>query len=904
MYRSVTLCLLVLLGQQSHADDLSTWTKPAAPAVVAVAGGKAELAAPDWSFLRGKTNHDHVALEATCTILEPAKRLDYFGSSWNVWPSPTYPDQGYEVGLLLRASENSGYRVQLSHRYQCLTLTKYPDGGFVRSVPLKIELKKPLQVRAVVHGNQVIVAVEGVEKLRFRDDLLPLRKGQLGLGTSSQAKVAFENVRVTELTAIADLPADEHKPDLRVRKFHGDRPWVFDGDEPIVMLPTPESDTVNNVKLRPGYKPQLSWNSPWDISNQQVFKDGLSKNGPTTTSGGGDRVKAAWTARQLKDRFQTRSELTVSWNAKRGTYVYDIDSELEVLGQPFAFQYGYDFEHHTPLDPFRWQHLVVKRGGQLQRRPLAPFDPGVMEDVDQQQGLRLWYGRAGDHFVVAPAVEYDIPDPKKRKMHTAVCAAFYDTGVALAQETAPAGTKVKVRYRYAGYPAAEAKALFDRSVVWPEARVNPKKHFVFADAWPKLTFTKFVRLDEPWWGGRPFLSGHNAEPTYELEKHGTGFALRFPPLANAVAALPAPGPLTKGRYVVSALARVDNAHGPGGYLDVLAVNQASDNGYLRLAAKVLKEERHFIGAGTFGWKRVGFVTEVPSEAKAIGIGLGNAGTGDVSFAEIEVRPLKDGEQPGEGIALSAQGTSSSKALAGAIVDYRMQEGRGQHVYNYAAGRLDCLELANLDWVTDEGRPALKFADNRSDKATYPRGGTLERGYFHHPAYKDRDRLPVAIAGHHGGGNEYRALTVATWVKPAATMPTGHSGTPDIVGFGARRLKLSLQGTKAPYTLGTSMSYQDYLWSEVKLNADRWYHVAVTGQEENGKWRLKLYLDGKLVKEGVTQKATAPQLMPPSLVLGAELFYLHDAYYRGLIGRTLVFEKALKAEDVARLAAER
>src|SRR5262249_28074310 len=154
---------------------------------------------------------------------------------------------------------------------------------------------------------------------------------------------------------------------------------------------------------------------------------------------------------------------------------------------------------------------------------------------------------------------------------------------------------------------------------------------VFADAWPRLTFSKFVRLDEPWWGGRPFLGGHNAEPGYVLEKNtgvGSGFALRFPPLANAVASLPAPSPLPAGRYIVTALAKVDNAHGPGGHIDILATSGASENTYLRQTVKVLKEERHHIGSGTFDWKRVGFVTEVPSGAKAVGLGLGNAGTGD------------------------------------------------------------------------------------------------------------------------------------------------------------------------------------------------------------------------------------------------------------------------------------
>ena len=40
--------------------------------------------------------------------------------------------------------------------------------------------------------------------------------------------------------------------------------------------------------------------------------------------------------------------------------------------------------------------------------------------------------------------------------------------------------------------------------------------------------------------------------------------------------------------------------------------------------------------------------------------------------------------------------------------------------------------------------------------------------------------------------------------------------------------------------------------------------------------VKLYLDGELVHNGVTRKFEAPTTIPPSLILGAEIFYLHDA----------------------------
>ncbi|MBM4074311.1 MAG: hypothetical protein FJ267_01545, partial [Planctomycetes bacterium] len=126
---------------------------------------------------------------------------------------------------------------------------------------------------------------------------------------------------------------------------------------------------------------------------------------------------------------------------------------MEVLpGEPFHFRYGFDFEHHTPLDPFRWQYLIARRkSGELYHRPVYPIDPGPQYDLETYHGSRVWYGQHGDPVPVVPAVEYEIEadwhrDPKdltkllSRKLNTAVCAAFYDTGVSFEPETAAPGT--------------------------------------------------------------------------------------------------------------------------------------------------------------------------------------------------------------------------------------------------------------------------------------------------------------------------------------------------------------------------------------------------------------------------------------------------------------------------------
>jgi hypothetical protein len=138
-----------------------------------------------------------------------------------------------------------------------------------------------------------------------------------------------------------------------------------------------------------------------------------------------------------------------------------------------------------------------------------------------------------------------------------------------------------------------------------------------------------------------------------------------------------------------------------------------------------------------------------------------------------------------------------------------------------------LELANVDFVTDEARPALRFADNATGKARYPLVGNLDLTYLKHSGYKERDTLPVAVAGTHGGGFELKGFTLTAWIKPAPQMgKSDHGGLGDVLGVGARRLILSLYGQEAPYKLGARLNVNDrFTAEETRLEAGRWYHVA-------------------------------------------------------------------------------
>lgn len=908
----------------AQADDLAAWKpQPAEAKFATVADGKATLTAAPWSYLIAPAEQTNPEFAATVTIVEPAKQFGFFGSSWSAWPSAEFADQGYDAAVLIRAGEKNGYRVQLSHKYQDVALVKYPDGGYVQVVPCAIDVKKPIAIAVAAQGNEITVLVDGVEKLRYRDSFLPLTSGRIGIGTSSNAKVIFENVAVKSAGAIAASAAIPNpKRKFSVRTWLGGRQWIFDGNEPVLQLHY-EKDPSCFAKFKPGYKPMLTFDSHWGIENQGAFPEGKQKWTAPVVTGGGDTIEATWNARSLNDRFTTKSKMTVGFDADRGMYTYDMESELEVLpGAPFLFRYGFDFEHHTPLDPFRWQYLVAKRkGGELYHRPVYPIDPGPQYDLEPYHGLRMWYGRHLEPQHVAPAIEYsiapemnldptDATKPMVRKLDTAVCAAFYDTAVAFAQETSPPGTKVRVKYRYTAYPVAEAKQLFEHSKVYDMPTLDPKHHYIFADEWPKLTFKQVVPLSESWIYGRtPFMTAHNTRPNYELVVGcgaGGGNAMLLGPASFAKATLPLANPegkpLAKGRYLLTAIVDSQNAHGAGGRIELSLAQKKT--------GKPLTEVKHFIGNGTFGWTKQGFTIEVPEEGAVPTIAFGNSGTGAMRVAEVEFRKLNDGEAPPTEFAKGprTEPPTIAAAPAGAVADYRMEEGSGHHVLNYAAGApvgggtLGHLDIANLDWVVDSGRPALRFADNTTGRKDYRRDSLLYRYYLGMKGYNYNDTVPVAVTGHHGGGAPIKGLTVAAWIKPAASLGnTTHKGRGDIIGFGARRFILSLLNETAPYQLAAFINVNDQIKAETKLEADRWYHTAMTAEPEAGQWRVRLFVDGKQVGEGLTKKFPADSLVVPSVVFGAELFYLHSSYYRGLIGRSLIYDRALSASEIGELA---
>jgi hypothetical protein len=343
--------------------------------------------------------------------------------------------------------------------------------------------------------------------------------------------------------------------------------------------------------------------------------------------------------------------------------------------------------------------------------------------------------------------------------------------------------------------------------------------------------------------------------------------------------------------------KLANVHGPGGRIELTATQAKTD--------KQLAEARHHVGNGTRDWTRQGFAFDVPEDAGALELAFGNAGTGDFLVTEVEFRKLGDGEALPAGVLAKAndQPAPIPPAPAGAIADYRMLEGKGLVVLNHGSGGgLGHLDLANLDWISDEGRPALRFADNTTGRKVFRQDSSLNRSYLSHASYAGKDTLPLALTGHHGGGEKIPGLTLAAWIKPAPAMGSAHhGGRGDVIGYGARRFILGLHGQTAPYQLTARINVNDGIVSTAKLAADKWQHIAMTAEPKDSQWFVRLYLDGQPVGEGQTKKFPSDSVIVPSLILGAEIFYFHDAYYRGLIGRTLVLHRVVAPSEITELA---
>ena len=103
-------------------------------------------------------------------------------------------------------------------------------------------------------------------------------------------------------------------------------------------------------------------------------------------------------------------------------------------------------------------------------------------------------------------------------------------------------------------------------------------------------------------------------------------------------------------------------------------------------------------------------------------------------------------------------------------------------------------------------------------------------------------------------------SMIAWVKPAVGLGkhATHPGGGDIIGYGNRNYVLKLlgsgdRGDASPYRLAARLDVNDGIQTSPALMADRWHHVALTVTPENGKRRMRLFLDGKPAADGLSAR---------------------------------------------------
>ncbi|MFM8469036.1 MAG: hypothetical protein ACKODH_03550 [Limisphaerales bacterium] len=253
MHRSLLLLGAWLWAELASAAPLLTDWKPFPPAAQSpiFADGSVTLTSDKWAGLVAPQVLDETHVAATVTIHEAAKGARFFGQGWSAWPDKTFSDGGFDAGLLLRTGTNSGYRVQLSHKYQVVALVKWPEGRYVKDVPCVVKLKETHKLAAIEQDTRISVRVDGVDKILWEDRFMPLRTGVSGIAVHDGAKATFSEVLIEQAPSLTRPPPGPHRPDFSVRPFLGGRLFVFDGNEPVLQLHY-EKDPSVFAKLRPG----------------------------------------------------------------------------------------------------------------------------------------------------------------------------------------------------------------------------------------------------------------------------------------------------------------------------------------------------------------------------------------------------------------------------------------------------------------------------------------------------------------------------------------------------------------------------------------------------------------------------------------------------------------------------
>ncbi len=463
-----------------------------------------ESKAPAWSYLlQGDARDSDYALEFA--FLLPAMvpdRVEYFGMNmlgyrpgefepcWETCAVVRYTDRDhfYRIAFSTLAGDSNGLGPG-----GAVALWS-PAGGFLQVVPFQSKPFVWRQVKIVTAGPVIEVWVDGELAIHYRDTVAPVLAGRHGIGVFGDQFYRFKDVRKSANTQV--LPAEQatwpgkEPPRFRMAYFLRQQ-FLFCNNEPLGRI-DPASSIVHEVRLRPGYKPLTMIGLHWDQYNGPQNVVDVKEEWVVEKTNGPEFV-ARYRFRNPGGNVFCNGRLTVTYDAKRETYLWELDTTVEVaagkswkndhFGLSFADPVPYD---HVPpavevADPWqcRYQWIVFQDPeGKLYRHPL--FHNHVPKIEDQMK-----FNPAGGMAALLHdplgnlALEFDFDSNPKLRPAWWLCPWAYDIHFLInpyepGQEI-PGGTKHHVKFRYRSVHGAEAQRLMDNSTVHPYFATLPSR---------------------------------------------------------------------------------------------------------------------------------------------------------------------------------------------------------------------------------------------------------------------------------------------------------------------------------------------------------------------------------------------------------------------------------------------
>ncbi|MHB9025788.1 MAG: hypothetical protein ACYC7E_16745 [Armatimonadota bacterium] len=519
-----------------------------------------------------------------------------------------------------------------------------PDGGFLQVKPYNGNPFTWQQVKIAAAGPVITVWLDGKPVIHYKDTVAPIQQGKYGLGAFGDQFYRFKEMKQSPNSGLlpdaqAIVPGKE-APRFRLAGFLRQQ-FLFCNNEPIGRI-DPVAPFINEVRLRPGYRPQLSFGLHWDQYNRTENFVNIPEEWVVEKTDGPEFV-ARYRLRNTTSSLAVNGRLRVTYDAKRGSYLWEVDTTVEVLpgktwvndsaGLSFGDPVPYD---HVPnafpqAQPWRapYQWIVFQApDGKYYRHPLYH---NYIPPTDEQMRIKSDGGIAVlmDNPYSNPGIQLDFPEVPGQRAGFWVCPWIYDIHFLISPykhgQTIPGGTKHHAKFRYLTVYGEEAKRMMAESTVHPHFKTVP----------PRILFTGGVNTFDrqvtgetphagyPWGGGEwDQQSGHADHFSLRLKNEKAGKRTIHIGVGGSVFM----GRFDSRRYRITGWVRTDGVTGKGAALF------AQNGGHTDYSAKRL--------TGTSAWQRLSLETELLYGILGANIGLELDGAGAVWLDDFELTPLR------------------------------------------------------------------------------------------------------------------------------------------------------------------------------------------------------------------------------------------------------------------------